>query len=153
MVIDKIRRVTLNPTRSPGLAKVSYRSIFISPAWQIGDDYDRLVKLLNQGFGLNQWQNLATEQNCPEHPARGLPAPVLEDLIHRAGVVIVLSGLYQQFRDAIQKEIAIATRLGIPIISVVPLGQQSSPEGIRDFAALDLPWACNRICNAVKQLG
>ncbi|MBT3552137.1 MAG: hypothetical protein HOO19_11965 [Rhodospirillaceae bacterium] len=153
MVIDKIQGVTLNPTRSPGTARVSYRSIFISPGWQIGDDYDRLVKLLNQGLGLNQWQNLSAEQNCQEHRAGGPSAPVLDELIGRAGVVIVLSGLYQQFRDAIQKETAIATRLGIPILSVVPWGQQSSPEGIRGFAALDLPWACNRICNAVKQLG
>lgn len=149
MVIDKIHRIALNPNRSLGTARVSYLSIFISHAWQFGDDYDRLIKMLNQGLGQSQWQNLSAEQNRPADPT----GEALGDLIGRADVVIVLSGMYSRHEDAMQSEITIASNLGKPIISLVPWGQQHGPESLRQISVEEVEWASNRICNSVKKWG
>ena len=151
MVIDKIQRVVLSPSRSPGPARASYRSIFISPARQFGGDYDRLIKMLNQGLGLNQWQNLAAEQNYPVNLNGEKLAAAFHDLIGRADALLVLSGLYPHFGGEIQKEMTIATGLGIPVIAVVPWGQESSPQPIRNLASQEVAWVRKQICDAVNK--
>ena len=127
------------------------RPVFISHAWQYGDDYERLVNLINQGLGAGGWRNLSVEQNRPIG-LTGIPLSLaLNNLISQAKVVLVISGMYLLHRDAIQSEIQMAMNNHKPIISVIPWGQQRSPQAIGAIAREEVGWTSNSICDAIKR--
>jgi hypothetical protein len=136
--------------RLQGLLAALDRPIFISHAWRYGDDYDRLVPLIDQGLGVGGWRNLSVEQNRPIGLGGLNLAVALNDLISRAKVVLVISGMYLLHRDAIQSEIQMAVNNHKPIISVIPWGQQRSPEAIAKISWTEVGWTSKSVCDAIR---
>ncbi|WP_281033979.1 TIR domain-containing protein [Methanotorris igneus] len=76
----------------------------------------------------------------------------LEKQIMPASCVIVIAGMYVNYREWIQEEIKIAKKYGKPIIAVKPRGNQKLPTFIQENADKIVGWNANSIIDAIKKL-
>lgn len=129
--------------------------LFISHAWRYGDDYDRMVKLLNSAPNFS-WRNYS----CPEHdPAIDPDTPAgkreLEEALKRqispVNCVIILSGMYVSYSEWIQKEIDISVSYNKPIIGIKPWGQEKVPQAVREVAREIVGWNTDSIVSAIRK--
>jgi hypothetical protein len=131
--------------------------LFISHAWDYGEEYDRLVKLLNAAFLFN-WSNFSVpeEAQLPAHPT--LPKSYrylvhqLDTRIMQVDCLLVLARMYIPHRQWIQSEIEAAQAFQIPIIAVKPLGQERMPSmlmptGVNDTVA----WNTDSIVASIRR--
>ena len=112
--------------------------IFISHAWSYGNDYAHLVSLLDNA-PLFSYYNYSAPREKPLFPP-GTPytsydiARKITNKIQPAQLTIVLSGMYAAYSDWIKYEIDESVRMGMPVIGVVPRGQQRIPSYNQDNA-------------------
>lgn len=126
--------------------------IFISHAWKYTDDYNTIVKWLNESD--LSWSNYSV----PEHdPADANNTKKLKEAltkqINPSSVVIVISGMYAAYSDWIDYEIDEAVRLQKNIIGIKPWGQERIPKKIQDNATEMVGWNSSSVIDAVKKLG
>ena len=93
--------------------------LFLSHAWDYDDDYNRLVKLLNNADDFH-WRNLSVPSNDRIHTAKNAEdiGTALGAYIAKADCILICSGMYCAHRTWIQAEIDIAKALGKPIIGL-----------------------------------
>lgn len=125
--------------------------IFISHAWQYNDDYYRLERILDKAPNF-KWKNFSV----PEHDALDTATDKeleqeLYGQIRPVHIVIVLCGMYVNYRKWIQKEIDIALNLGKPIIGVKPWGQERIPKAVQDVAKEIVGWNTDSIVSAIRR--
>ncbi len=130
-------------------------SIFISHAWRYSDDYNRLVKLLNEA-PLFRWRNYSDPKHDPvidpdTDVGRRKIKEKLDDQIRPVHCVIVISGMYVAHSYWIQTEIDIANRYQKPIIGVRPWGQERIPQAVQDVADEMVGWNTDSIVSAVRK--
>ncbi len=130
-------------------------SIFISHAWRYSDDYNRLVKLLNEA-PLFRWRNYSDPKHDPvidpdTDVGRRKMKEKLDDQIRPVHCVIVISGMYVAHSYWIQTEIDIANRYQKPIIGVRPWGQERIPQAVQDVADEMVGWNTDSIVSAVRK--
>lgn len=133
----------------------NYR-IFISHAWKYGDDYNRLINLLNTAPNFSYY-DYSAPQTKPLFP-EGTPytsrdiASKITDKISPSQVVLVLSGMYLNYHDWMKYEVQEALRMNKPIIAVVPWGQERVPQEIAEVATKLVSWNSNSIIAAIRAL-
>lgn len=125
--------------------------LMISHAWTYGDDYDRIVNLLNSAPNF-QWRNLSVPKDDPIHAqgARAL-ATALDDRVRRVHAMLVLSGVYASHSDWMQRELEMANGYGKPIVSIKPWGNQRSSAIVDDAAIVLVNWNTDSIVSAIRQ--
>lgn len=130
--------------------------IFISHAWKYGDDYSRLVNLLDNALFFSYY-NYSAPKEKPLFPS-GTPytnrdiASKITDKMKPAQVILVLSGMYLNYHDWMNYEVDEAVRMCKPIIAVRPYGQQNIPQYITDRATRSVSWNTNSIVTAIRDL-
>jgi len=129
--------------------------IFISHAWRYSDDYNRLVKLLNEAPRF-KWRNYSDPRHDPvidpnTDVGRRKMKKELDEQIRPVNCVIVISGMYVAYRYWIQTEIDIATSYGKPIIGIRPQGQERTPQAVQDVADEMVGWNTDSIVSAVRR--
>jgi len=129
--------------------------IFISHAWRYSDDYNRLVKLLNEAPNF-QWKNYSDPRHDPvvdpnDEVSREKLIRELGGQIRPTNCVIVISGMYVDYRYWIQKEIDIAKYYKKPIIGVKPWGQERTPHEVQDVAVEMVGWNTESIVSAIRR--
>lgn len=129
--------------------------LFISHAWRYGDDYEKLTNLLDKA-DLFIYRNYSAPKEKPLFPpGRTIPKKTviekIENKIKPVNAVLVLSGMYETYRDWIQTEIEIAQAYDKPIIGIVPRGQQRTPQDIQDIAIEMVSWNTNSIVSAIRK--
>lgn len=128
--------------------------IFISHAWKYGDDYYRLVNLL-QNAPYFKYRNFSVPQHDPLAPP-GTPigdvllAQKLEAQIRPVQCVLVIAGMYAAHRFWIDKEIAFAQSYYKPIIGIEPWGSQRVPESVKAAANAMVGWNTAKIVEAIR---
>jgi hypothetical protein len=119
-------------------------ALFISHAWTINAEYDRLVALL-EGAPALRWHNLSSPRL---EPAKGMRA-AFEQQIRPADAVLVLAGMFVNYRRWVLDSIEIAQAEGKPILAVVPAGPESMPRVIADAAVAIVDWDTDAIVRAI----
>jgi hypothetical protein len=129
--------------------------IFISHAWRYSDDYNRLVKLLNEAPRFD-WRNYSDPKHDPvidpnTDVGRRKMKKELDEQIRPVNCVIVISGMYVAYRYWIQTEIDIAIDYKKPIIGVRPWGQERTPQEVQDVADEMVGWNTDSIVSAIRR--
>lgn len=125
--------------------------IFVSHPWTRTSEYDRLITLLNRTPNF-QWHNYSVPRSSPldTRTNRELEK-ALHDQIRPTHIILILSGMYVNHRQWIQKEIDIANYYKKPIVGIVPWGQTVTPQIVRNAAREMVGWNTNSIIEAIRR--
>jgi len=133
--------------RSVEMSK-TYR-IFVSHAWTYTEEYNRLLRLLDEAPNF-YYHNYSVPEHDPL-PRRQLEQ-ALCDQIRPTNIVIILAGMYVTFSDWIQKEIDIALEMDKPILGITPWGSTRIPAAVQDAADNIVSWSTSSIVSAIREL-
>ena len=133
----------------------NYR-LFISHAWKYGDEYQRLVDLLNEADYF-YWTNYSAPSDNPLKNKDGSDVTNKSEItsaikrkITPTNIVVVISGLYANNREWMEKEVELAQELNKPIIAVKPWGNTKMPTYITNVADIVVNWNTNSIVSAIR---
>ncbi|HBE7904507.1 TIR domain-containing protein [Clostridioides difficile] len=130
--------------------------VFISHAWKYGNDYDRLINLLNNANNFSYY-NYSAPKEKPLFPD-GTPfsnsdiAKKITDKISPSQITIVISGMYVQYKDWIKYEIDESIRMKKPILGIKPYGNSNIPTYVSDNANKIVNWNTDSIVSAIREL-
>ena len=124
-------------------------NIFIRHAWKYCDDYYRLEALLDE----DSWFHYKN-YSVPKHDSLNVKTRrelyrELEEQIAPCSVVIVIAGMYVEYREWIQIEVAIANKYGKPIVVVKPWGAERMPLELRCYPVVN--WNTDSIVDAIRR--
>lgn len=124
--------------------------LFISHSWDYNTDYYSLETKLKE-YPYFYFRNYSV----PEHDALNTKTNAqLEEALHRqirpVNVVIVLAGMYVDYRKWIQKEIEIAQYYKKPIIAIRPRGAERMPAELSNIADTIVNWNIDSIVQAIR---
>jgi hypothetical protein len=127
-------------------------NLFISHSWKYDDAYTKFVNLLNMR-GYFDFKNYSVP---PENPIVGARtdsqlSEAIENKIRPSSVVIIMAGVYSTHSKWMAKEIAIAKRLGKPIIAVKPFASTKISAEVREAANEVCNWSTESIISAIRR--
>ena len=76
----------------------------------------------------------------------------LDEQIRQSSVVLVIGGMYCNYRKWIQKEIEIAKKYNKPILLVEPYGSNRIPSIVEINATKKVGWNTKSIVDAIREL-
>lgn len=130
--------------------------IFISHAWKYGDEYNRLINLLDDAPYF-YYRNYSAPSQKPllnldstDVRTKSEITDAIKRKISQVNSVIVIAGMYANNREWMEKEIEIAQNLSKPIIAVRPWGNQLIPTYIRSIANEIVSWNGDSIVSAIR---
>lgn len=128
-------------------------NLFISHSWTYSNQYDGLVKLLDNANYFS-YRNYSVPKDDPIHNASN--SKELYDAIKKqvgyAQVVIILAGVYSSYSKWIDKEIEIAQNLGKPILAIEPWGSEKTSSIVKNSADRIVKWNTDSIVGAIREL-
>lgn len=135
---------------------MSTYNIFISHAWKYSDDYNTIVKWLNeaQSEGKLNWKNYSVPQHDPlidpnTTVGKNKLKSMLKEQIRPASKVIIISGMYAAYSEWIDYEIDTSISYKKYIIGVKPWGQERIPTKISTNADIMVGWNKSSVINAI----
>ena len=119
-------------------------NIFISHIGQNEDEYDTFTEKLSAAhdFEFKNYGILEKDKITEKE---------LQEQIIPAGIVIILSGLYNKYKSIIKKQIDIANRLGKPIIVIRPYGMENVPSELEEIAVDIVGWKAPCVVDAIVE--
>lgn len=136
-------------------ALYDYR-IFISHAWRYGDEYTRLVNLLDASPWFSYYNYSAPKEKplalSSLHASYHEIAQAITAKIQRAQVVLVIGGMYTLYHDWMKYEVDEALRMEKPIIVIMPWGSSYIPVDLRAKASKVVGWNAASIVSAIREL-
>ena len=126
----------------------NYR-VFISHAWSYSDDYNRMVRLLNDQPNF-KWSNYSVPEHDPLDDDEDLKEG-LRKQIRPVQIVLILSGMYVNHSDWIKFEMDFADLLDKPMIGVRPWGQQRVPKEVQDRVIEMVGWQGSSVVRAIRE--
>ena len=76
---------------------------------------------------------------------------LLDGQIRPASIVLVISGMYVHYKEWIQYELNSASRMGKPIVGIVPWGQERTPQEVQNVAREMIGWNTASIVDAIRK--
>ena len=130
--------------------------IFISHAWKYGDEYMRLVQLLDQAPNFSYYNYSAPKERPLEltsgRASKSEIQRAISNKIGKAQIELVLGGMYADYHDWMQYEVDEAKRMGKPILLIKPWGQTMIPRYLQDVADDIVGWNTDSIVSAIRRL-
>lgn len=128
-------------------------NLFISHSWKYADSYQRFKNLLDS----RSYFSYTNYSVPPENPIVGARTDkeleiAIENKIRACSVVIIMAGVYSTYSKWIKKEIAIAQRLGKPILAIKPFGAERISTEVRNAATEECNWNTESIVSAIRRL-
>ena len=125
--------------------------LFISHAWTYDDEYYRLIRFLDRARWF-KYRNYSVPQHDPlDANNTSRLAAALDRQIRPVNVVLIISGMYVNYRDWIQYEIKVAQGYAKPIVGIRPWGSQRVPTGVQSAATKVVGWNTDSIVDAVRR--
>ena len=130
--------------------------IFISHAWKYGEEYMRLVQLLDQAPNFSYYNYSAPKERplelTSEWASKSEIQRAISNKIGKAQIELVLGGMYADYHDWMQYEVDEAKRMGKPILLIKPWGQTMIPRYLQDVADDIVGWNTDSIVSAIRRL-
>ena len=131
-------------------------NIFISHSWSYGDDYDRLVKMLNERPDFS-YKNYSVPKDDPLHNTPNTQAlyNAIKQQMTTCNVVVIMAGKYSTFSKWINLEINIAkTEFAQkkPIVAVRPWGADQVSSVVSKNCDRLVNWNTDSIVNAIREI-
>lgn len=130
--------------------------LFISHAWKYGDDYDRLIDLLDNAPNF-KYRNYSAPKDNPLVNPDGTPVKnktqikeAIERKINPVNCVLVISGMYYNNREWMQFELDYANKMYKPIIAIKPWGNTRMPTEVEEVADVVVNWNTDSIVSAIR---
>lgn len=130
-------------------------NLFISHAWKYGDDYSRVVNLLNyapyfyyRNYSAPQEKPLLIAGNDVRNAAEIRSAIIQK--IKPVHCVLIISGMYYNNRQWMQFEIDTAKKFNKPIIAIRPWGAVRMPTEVQNAADKTVSWNTSSIVDAIR---
>ncbi|EOE4703164.1 TIR domain-containing protein [Vibrio cholerae] len=124
--------------------------IFISHSWQNSDALNGLRRLLND----RGYFNVEFEEVSKDEPINSTNAYYIKrrlaEKIGNSNVVIGLAGMYASHSDWMEWELDKAIELDIPIIGVIPRGQERISTTVSSRSVVDVRWNTESIVDAIR---
>ena len=126
--------------------------LFISHAWKYNDEYYRLESLLRD-YSYFNFRNYSVPEHDPLdfNSVKDL-VQKLDEQIRQSTVVLVIGGMYCNYRKWIQKEIEIAKKYNKPILLIEPYGSNRTPNLLEVNAIKKVGWNTKSIVQAIREL-
>lgn len=126
--------------------------LFISHAWKYNNEYYRLENLLKE-YGYFNFRNYSV----PEHDPLSFSSTAeltrqIDEQIRQSSIVLVIGGMYCNYREWIQKEIDIAKKYNKPILLVEPYGSNRIPTIVEKNATMSVKWNTKSIVDSIREL-
>lgn len=133
----------------------NYR-IFISHAWKYGEEYDRLVALLDSTSNFSYYNYSAPKEKplalSSSHVSKAELKEAITAKIRNAQVVLVIGGMYTLYHEWMAYEVNEAMRMGKPIIAIMPWGGVYMPLELQSKATRQVGWNSASIVKAIREL-
>lgn len=124
--------------------------IFISHSWAHHDDLLALRNLLNSRGYFNVEFTEASRDVPINSPNASYIKARLRAKIQSSDVVLALSGIYASHSEWMPWELDTAKSYGIPIIGVVPRGQERISQEVFTRSIVDVRWNTESIVDAIR---
>ena len=126
-------------------------TVFISHSWDHDTQYLKLVEMLN-GAKLFDVKFEEATKNNPINSQNALYIKVkLSEKISNSNIVLGLAGMYASHSDWMQWELNKAIQHGIPIVGVIPWGQERISAVVAQRAKELVRWNTDPIVNAIRK--
>ena len=126
-------------------------NIFISHSWDHSDDLKSLYKLLDSRNYFFYEPNEATKEEPINSENAKYIKSVLKKRIENSNIVLALAGIYASHSDWMQWEIETAKELGIPIVGIIPRGQERISRVVFDNSIVNVRWNTESIVQAIRE--
>ena len=124
--------------------------LFISHAWEYNSEYYRLVNLLS-GARLFKWRNYSVPEHDPLFARTNSQLESeLDQQIRPVNAVLIISGMYVNYRRWIDYEIQVAEDYRKPIIGIIPWGGERTPVRVREVSDAMVRWNTQSIVDAIR---
>jgi nucleoside 2-deoxyribosyltransferase len=125
--------------------------IYVSHSWKRVETLDRLRSLLdNRGYFSFEFLE-ASPDNPINSDNKPYIAKRLAQKIEKADVMLVMAGVYATTSEWISYEMDYANSKGIPIIGVVPRGQERISKLVQNYADEIVKWYTESIIAAIRR--
>ena len=131
--------------------------LFISHAWKYGDDYNRLVDLLDKAPYFT-YRNYSAPKDKPlqnldssDVTTKNQIKAAIDRKITPVNCVLVISGMYIPYREWMQYEINTAKDKKKPIVAIKPWGNEKVPVAVSSVADEVVNWNTESIVSAIRK--
>ncbi len=131
--------------------------IFISHAWKYGEEYNRLVRLLDNAPYFSYYNYSAPEHkplhnlDSTEVTTKSQIMAAIDSKISSCNCVLVIAGMYAAYREWMQYEIMSAVKKNKPIIAIKPFGNTVMPTFVSTYADEIVNWNTDSIVGAIRR--
>lgn len=127
--------------------------IFISHSWSYTADLEALQKLLNARGYLNVEFLEATKKTPINSESAPYVKTVLKAKILKSDIVLALAAIYASHSDWMIWELETAKANNIPIVGVIPRGQERISTEVSRRSIVDVKWNTESIVDAIRTYG
>ena len=124
--------------------------IFISHSWSYTEDLEALQKLLNARGYFNVTYLEATKKTPIDSENAAYVKTVLKARILQSDIVLALAGVYATHSDWMIWELETAKINNIPIVGVIPRGQERISTEVYSRSIVDVKWNTESIVDAIR---
>lgn len=133
----------------------NYR-LFISHAWRYGDQYDKLVSLL-EADPYFHYSNYSIPKDDPVHntPYEHQLYEAIKNKIQGTHIVVILAGVYATYSKWINKEIKIAKTEFLtpkPIVAIEPWDSEKASKLVKENADVLVKWNTKSIVSGIRSV-
>lgn len=130
--------------------------LFISHAWKYGDEYERLIALLDSAPNFS-YRNYSAPSEKPLHnldstdvTKKSQIKAAIDRKIAPVNCVLVISGMYTSYSDWMQYELDTAFIASRPIVAIKPWGNTNMPSAVTAVANIVVNWDTASIVAAIR---
>lgn len=124
--------------------------IFISHSWQYADTLEALRNLINARLYFGATYEESTKDKPINSENESYVKTRLAQKIGNSDIVLALAGVYASHSSWMEWELDKAIDLNIPIVGVVPRGQERISTIVSSRSIIDVRWNTESIISAIR---
>lgn len=125
--------------------------IFISHSWQHSDTLESLRNLINQRDYFNASYEESTKDKPINSDDEAYVKSRLTQKIKNSDIILAIAGIYASHSSWMEWELDKAIELGVPIVGVVPRGQERISTIVTSRSIDDVRWNKESIISAIRK--